>query len=158
MKADKKFKAFNFALGEKDGEVIMNKSSYTPSSSLLQMAESHKTLFPHTREQTQEKIKVRTLDVIAEELDLQKEILIKVDVQGFEDKVIRGGIATFKQARAVLIEASFVELYLGQPLFDDIYQIFIELGFKYKGALHEKLNPKSGEILFEDAIFVRNEK
>jgi len=152
---DSKFQAFNYALGEKSEEITMNKSSYTPSSSLLRMADSHKKLFPHTKDSSPETISVRRLDDVWAQLKPTKEILIKVDTQGYEDKVIAGGITSFKQARVILIEASFVRLYETQPLFDDIYQKIQSFGFSYHGALHQKLNPKTGEVIFEDAIFVR---
>ena len=155
MKADKNFKAFNFALGDKDQNLEMHKSSYTPSSSILDMAETHKTLFPHTKDSKPEQILVKKLDDIATNLNLSKNILIKIDVQGFEDKVITGGIETFKKANVVIIENSFVELYKNQSLFDDIYQKLKILGFVYKGGLQEKLNKKTGQIISEDSLFIR---
>ncbi len=150
-----KFKTFNFALGDKNGEMPINKSAYSPSSSILWMSDVHKELFPHTKEHTQEKIEVKQLDGIIPNLNLEREILIKVDVQGFEDKVIIGGVETFKLAKVVLIENSFVELYEDQPLFDNIYEKLKELGFEYRGSLQQKLNKETGEIISEDSIFVR---
>ena len=85
------------------------------------------------------------------------EILIKVDVQGFEDKVIAGGVETFKKAKVVLIENSFVELYESQPLFDDIYMKLKELGFEYRGALQQKIAKNTGQIISEDSMFIRYE-
>lgn len=155
FKGDSRFKAFNCALGETDSTMTMNKSSYTPSSSLRSMADSHKEFFPHTKDSSTEIIKIRKLDGVFAELNPMKEILIKVDTQGYEDKVIAGGPKAFNQAKVVLIEASFVELYRGQPLFDNIYQKMRSFGFVYEGALHQKIDPKTGKVIFEDAIFVR---
>jgi FkbM family methyltransferase len=155
MKEDSNFKSFNFALGDKNENLEMHKSVYTPSSSILEMAEMHKTLFPHTKENEPEEIKVKRLDEVVKNLDLKKEVLIKIDVQGFEDKVIDGGRETFKKARVVLIENSFVEMYKNQPLFDDIYEKLKSLGFTYKGGLQEKLDKKTGQILFEDSLFTK---
>jgi len=146
-------KAFNFALGDKEGVVEMNKSRYSPSSSLLQMSDAHKTLFPHTKEHSPEKIEVKRLDDI--KLNLKPEILIKVDVQGFEGKVIEGGAETFKKAKVILIENSFVELYQDQPLFDKIYQKLKSLGFEYQSSKEQKINKHTGEVISEDSIFVR---
>ncbi|MEK7063013.1 MAG: FkbM family methyltransferase [Patescibacteria group bacterium] len=152
-----KFGAFNFALGDKEETKEINKSSYTPSSSLLPMTNTHKTLFPHTKKHSQEKIEIKRLDDVAKDLKLEKEILIKVDVQGFEDKVIAGGVETFKKAKVVLIENSFVELYESQPLFDDIYMKLKELGFEYRGALQQKIAKNTGQIISEDSMFIRYE-
>jgi FkbM family methyltransferase len=155
FKNDDKFEAFNFALGDKKEEVVMNKSAYSPSSSLLPMAESHKKLFPHTKEHTPESIEVRKLDDAAQGMDLESEILIKVDVQGFEDKVITGGMETFKRAKGIIIENSFIELYEGQPLFDDIYTKLKSLGFSYLGSAEQKIDKQTGRVVSEDSIFFK---
>lgn len=154
---DPQFRAFNYALGNTNEEIDMHKSAYSPSSSILQMSQVHKDLFPHTKESTSEKIQIRRLDEIAKGLDLEKEILIKVDVQGFEDKVIEGGRETIKKAKIVLIENSFVELYKGQSLFDDIYEKLKSLGFNYRGSLQEKVDQKNGQIISEDSLFVKSQ-
>ena len=77
------FKAFNYALGETEGSMPMNKSFYTPSSSLRDMADSHKELFPHTKESAPETIQIRRLDDVFAELKPQPGILIKADTQGY---------------------------------------------------------------------------
>jgi FkbM family methyltransferase len=152
---DSRFEAFPYALGEKDETVTMHKSSYTPSSSLREMAQAHKDLFPHTKESQPETIRVRRLDDAYAEISPAKPLLIKVDTQGYEDKVIMGGMDAFRNAAAVIIEASYVQLYEGQPLFDDIYSKMKALGFSYRGALHQKIKKETGEVIFEDSIYVR---
>ena len=83
-------------------------------------------------------------------------ILIKIDVQGSEDKVIRGGQKTLRRAKAVIVETSFTELYDGQPLFHDIYEGLRSLGFSYSGSWAPDLkNPLDGSHLQQDSIFVR---
>ncbi len=163
FKEDREFKAFNYALGDQYEKTEINKSAYAPSSSLLKMSDTHKNLFPHTKDHSGEIIEVRRLDEIVKELNLpdgkaglNKNIFIKVDVQGFEDKVINGGIETFKKAKVILLETSFTELYTGQPNFDDIYEKMKLLGFTYKGSLQQKLNKHTGEVISEDSIFILN--
>jgi len=152
---DLKFRAFNVALGETTGFMDMNRSSYTPSSSLLHMADSHKELFPHTKGNTVEQIKIEKLDDVFDRLNPVQKILIKVDTQGYEDKVIAGGLKAFRAAHVIIIETSFIALYKNQPLFDEIYEKLKSFGFTYRGALHQKINNKTGEVIFEDALFVR---
>jgi FkbM family methyltransferase len=149
------FSSFNYALGDTDESVPMNKNAYAPSSSILEMSENHKKLFPHTKESSLEKIVVKRLDDVASSLTLKANVLIKVDVQGFESKIITGGENTFKKAHAVLIENSFTTLYENQPLFNEIYTKLVALGFEYKGALQEKVNPLNGEIISEDSLFLK---
>ncbi|MFM7369285.1 MAG: FkbM family methyltransferase, partial [Sphaerospermopsis kisseleviana] len=80
-------------------------------------------------------------------------ILIKLDVQGYELSVIKGGEKTFKSAKLVIIEVSFYEFYEKQPLFDDIYKYLCNLGFVYRGNLEQFRSRSGDKILFADAIF-----
>lgn len=155
MLTDKNFDSFNFAIGNENTKIKINKSEYTPSSSILEMSENHKKLFPHTTKHEDEEIETKKLDDVVKNLNLEKEILIKIDVQGFEMKVIAGGEKTFKTARAIIIENSFIELYKSQPTFDDIYNRLKNYGFRYNGSLQEKIDTKTGQIISEDSLFVK---
>jgi FkbM family methyltransferase len=155
MQSDMRWKGFNVALGEKKGSARITVSPYSPSSSLMPKSELLNQTFPHTRGGTEETITVETLDEVAQSLPLTQNILVKLDVQGFEDKVIKGGNAVLSKTKVVITEASFFPIYEGQPLFDDIYTLLKSLGFKYHGGLHSKPHPKTGEILFEDSIFIK---
>jgi len=103
-----------------------------------------------------ETIHIARLDDVAKDISIKGKVVIKIDVQGFEDKVIAGGTETFKRASLILIETSFVELYEGQPLFGDIHDQLRALGFSYYGSAAEHRNQKTGELLYQDSIFVRN--
>lgn len=153
MARDKNFVAYNFAIGDINGTKIMNRNAYTPSSSILPMSEAHKILFPHTRDSQPETITIKRLDDVVSSLNLAREIMIKVDVQGYEDRVLTGGQKTFAATKMIIMEISFQTLYEGQPSFDDLYRPIHGLGFVYRGSLGQKINPQSGEIISEDIIF-----
>lgn len=153
------FSAFNFALGDFNGKTPINRSSFSPSSSLLAMSTLHKTAFPATSGNTVETIEVRKLDDLVSEkiVFITPETLIKIDVQGFEDKVIAGGSATLLQSKIVIIETSYVELYEGQPLFNDIYRMLTDLGYIYRGSIDVGgYLPGNALPLYSDSVFVRN--
>lgn len=150
------FRAFNVALGDRAGTGTINRSSYSGSSSLREMAELHKNAFPYTAGQREESIDIETLDNLMRSEKLEADILVKMDAQGFEDKIILGGMATIKRAKIILIETSFQELYKGQPLFGEIYNLLFGMGFKYVGAPDGDLkNPLDGASLQQDSIFIR---
>lgn len=148
-----KVKAFNFALGDKDETVEINVSKHSPSSSLLEMADLHTKVFTGTEFEKKESIIVKTLDGVAPQLGDLGKFIVKMDVQGFEDRVIRGGKETLKKADLILLETSFQELYVGQVLFNGIYDLLNELGFEFRGNLSQALNPKDGSILYADSVF-----
>jgi FkbM family methyltransferase len=157
MDGYKNFKSYNIGLGDELGELEMEESNHNPSSSLLPMGDLHKDAFPFAEGGVKKKVEVRRLDDMQAELNLQYPMLIKVDVQGFEDKVVKGGLEVFSKAKVLVLELSFQELYEGQPFFDDIYKMLIPMGFKFYGSMGLMKHPKTGLPLDADCLFI-NEK
>lgn len=151
------FQGFNLALSDEIGETKIYRNQYSPSSSLLPMGKLHKDTFPYTRRETVELIKVSRLDSIATDLEVNEPILIKIDVQGFENKVISGGINLISRAKLLVVEMSIEPLYDNQPLFNDIYQMLLNLGFWYCGNYDQLHHPDDGRILQVDSIFMKRE-
>ncbi len=151
------FRAFNYALGETDSEMEMHVNDYTASSSLLPMADLHVHAYPYTAKTHLERIRIRRLDTIAGDLNLDGNLLIKIDVQGYEDKVIRGGHTVILQSKVLIVETTFERLYDDQPLFKNIFELLSNMGFRYMGNLSQMRSPLDGGILQADAIFIRQE-
>ena len=144
----------NVALGDKVEECEFHENHFNPSYSLLPMSDLHKMNYPHTARDRVIKVKVARLDDIAVGLDLSRKILIKIDVQRYEHRVIKGGRRTLDQASILVIETSFRPLYVGQALFEDIYRLLHDR-FRYVGSLGGPVLSKlDGEALFQDSIFV----
>jgi FkbM family methyltransferase len=68
-------------------------------------------------------------DIVARE-KLPNADLIKLDVQGFELEVLRGGIQALKHARWVLSEVSFRPFYEGQVLFSELAAFLTQHGYE----------------------------
>jgi FkbM family methyltransferase len=154
----KNFQCFNCALGNENSKRTIYHNEYSDSSSLLLMEQLHKDAFPFTKNAKEEMVDVRRLDDVADSLQLLDNIFIKVDVQGFEDRVIQGGEKTIKRAKFLVVETSFEPLYRGQLLFDGIYSMLKSLGFVFKGCEEFALrNPKDGHLLVCDSVFVRED-
>jgi FkbM family methyltransferase len=149
------FTCYNFALGDKTGRQTIHRSAFSPSSSLLPMDELHKQAFPHTANVSTEEIDIRRLDDIAGGLELCDNILVKIDVQGFEDRVIMGGTRVIERASVLIVETSFEPLYRGQLLFDGIYDMLKAKGFAYGGSEEPVRDPRDGRILQCDSVFLR---
>ena len=150
-----RFRAFNFALGDRSGQAQIYRNDYTPSSSLLPMEELHKRAFPFARHATVQNIEVRRLDDILDELNIVDAVLVKIDVQGYEDKVILGGEKLISRVSVVIIETCFETLYKGQMLFSGIYDLLRERGFVYAGCENTRKSPKDGRILYCDSVFCK---
>ena len=150
-----KFRAFHWALGDSNTTEAIHRNEFAPCSSLLPMTEVHKKAFPHTVHETREIVEVRRLDDVVADLCLQDNILVKIDVQGYEDKVILGGERLIGRAKLIVVEVSFQTLYERQPLFDEIYRALRSKGFAFIGHLNQLSSPLDGTVLQADAIFLR---
>ncbi|MCA9051737.1 MAG: FkbM family methyltransferase [Planctomycetaceae bacterium] len=146
-------RAHHFALGDREETTVIHRSDYTPSSSLLPMDALHREEFPKSASSREEQIQVKRLDDVAALLDLRGPVVAKIDVQGFEDRVIRGGEQTLASAAAVVVELSSYPLYEGQPTFADVHQQLEALGFVFRGTIDQMLSPKDGRILQFDGLF-----
>ena len=149
------FRAVQCALGEQASQREIRRNKYDASSSLLVLTELHKRSFAFAVEENPEVVEVRRLTDAVRELNLRDPLLLKLDVQGFEDKVIMGGEDVVSRAKIIIIEVSFLPLFEGGPLFDDVYKILKARGFTYSGNFEQLLSPEDGRPLQADAIFCR---
>lgn len=139
FEGDARCRAFHFAVGEQRGQVKFWRSRFSKSSSVLPMADVHKLEFPWSSELVPIYTRIAALDV-----------------QGYEDRVIRGGIAILRNVDYILTEVSFRLLYEGQTSFDDLYELLKQLGFSYAGNVDQLLSAADGSVLQADALFVRD--
>lgn len=153
---DARFKLFEMALGDARGEVEMFQNDYSPSSSLLEAAQSHHTAFPHTTRATPIRVPVRTLDDVLGDEKLDDPLLLKLDVQGFEARVLAGGTRVLSRAQLVLVELSLEPLYIGEPLFDEVYRWIVDRGFVLRGIVDQLRRPSDRKPLQVDALFERH--
>jgi FkbM family methyltransferase len=88
---------------------------------------------------------------------------IKVDTQGSELPILRGGAGALSKAVGVKVEVEFFELYRGQPLFADVdkhlraagYQL-IDLRRTYWKRGDYTAYPGRGQLVFGDALYFRD--
>lgn len=149
-----RFHAINCALGDATGDMAFWRSPHTPSSSFLPMTSVHEAAYPESRRSSEVRVRVRPLDEVGRELDFQENLFVKIDVQGYEGPVLRGGQTTLRRAAVVLIETSFVPLYREQLLFADVLGQMGALGFSFFGNMAQYDDPRSGRPLFADSFFI----
>jgi FkbM family methyltransferase len=151
-------RCFKVALGDQEGDVEMHlHKHHTPSSSLLSTTEVCGRLYPQTRAQDMERVRLTTLDQAMANLggEPPSGALLKLDVQGFEDRVLRGASRVLHQCIAVLLEVNIVRLYDEQADFLTLVQLLSEAGFSYAGNLRQRYN-ESGRVIYADTVFMRS--
>jgi FkbM family methyltransferase len=153
QRQDGKARALNLALGNHTGPMAIKQHvDFSPSSSFLKSTPHTTALFPQTTRQQSVQVNMARLDDVAKDLEIEPGILIKMDVQGFEDRVIEGGKAVFSQAIACIIEVSLQPLYEGQPTFKNLLLLMDGLGFEYAGNIQQVYDEK-GRVIFLDVLF-----
>jgi FkbM family methyltransferase len=154
---DRSWIAFNFALGEGDGMAEINVASNSgQSSSFLPMLDSHRQSAPEIRYVTTERISIKTLDgALTGLIGPDERLMLKLDVQGFEEFVLKGATATLPQVRLIECELSVVQLYEGQMLLPQMLAFLDELGFMPIHFSPAFSDPISGHCLQIDGTFAR---
>lgn len=123
-------KIFNHALGDVKGEIEFFQNDYSLASSALEIHKNQTDLFPQTGGVKKIKIKSERLDDIINEMKLDSPVLLKLDVQGYEKKVLSGAVQSMKKIDYLLFETSFTPMYNSEPLFDEMNTFVKELGFE----------------------------
>ena len=144
------------ALGESAGTAMFNEHiKHSPSSSLLSITPELRKLFPQTINQKPVEVRVSTLDLqFPEPNKLEPDVLLKLDVQGYEDRVLRGGAHFLRSVDIVIVECSVVPLYEGQASFISICKEMSTAGLSYTGNLDQTYD-EHGRVIFLDAVFLR---
>lgn len=148
--------AFNVALGRENSRLVFHRNPYSDSSSFRSMMDIHRKQFPFTAGPDEDlDVPVRRLDSYASELDLRPNVLLKIDVQGFEDEVLAGAEQVLRLTHLVQVEVSMIPLYEDSPSFTDVLLWLERRGFSFRGFVGQLTGPLDGEILQGDALFKR---
>ena len=147
-------RCFQLALGEREATLPLNRSAWRNTSSFLDVSDVTRAEFPlAARIDGIELVRVARLDDVVAEYHLPPPDVVKIDAQGYEDRVISGGSRTLAAARVCVIEVSFEPLYESSPLFDDVYVPMRDLGFRL-GGFAGSLAAAHGQVIQADAVFV----
>jgi FkbM family methyltransferase len=152
---DPKWTCVHSALGSTAGKQTINIASNSDSSSLLPMADEHRSAAPQVDYVGEEEISVARLDDVApEHLASATRPFLKIDTQGFEREVLAGGSETLARCVGLQLELSFVALYSGGMLVDEAISFAYDHGFRMVAVAQGFTNP-NGAMLQADGVFVR---
>jgi len=144
------------AVGDVTGEIEIHISANSVSSSALQMLPAHLQSAPDSGFIGTERVPIKRLDDISEViLGESKNAFLKIDTQGYEDRVLDGASAMLSRIAAVHLELSLVPLYKDQVLYREMIERMSVLGFEMWAAWPAFVDAESGRSLQLDATFVR---
>ena len=145
---------FNVAAGSEDTFRDLLVDEFSPASSLLPYEAMTLQEFPFLGQGTPTRVHVRPLDHVLQECAAGTIDMLLMDVQGYEDEVLRGAETTLAACKVVVSELSLQALYRGSSTFDSVYQALAHRGFR----LRYLLNPIEGtsrRVLQIDGVFIR---
>ena len=157
---DKNTYFYNYAIGPNSGEELIHISKKDDSSSLLSIGKLQTELFPGTEELKTSYIKISPLQDLIKKKNIVKPALLKLDVQGFEYDALIGCESFLDMFDNIYCECSYVELYVGQKLANDVEDLLKSFGFhldsSYNISYDNKGNKIQADLLFKRASIIEN--
>jgi FkbM family methyltransferase len=141
------------ALGEVESEDYINVSANSGlSSSILKISKLHLENFPSSRTIFREKVLISTVDHQLSKLDLSPDsVMLKLDVQGFESRVLKGANKSLSKIPLCFLEVSLTPLYENElpllPILNLLHESEHEVIEIFRGV-----KSKNGELLQLDIL------
>ena len=101
-------------------------------------------------------VQVTTIDSLIEENKIKKPDLVKMDIQGFELKALKG-FSQAKDSHIIILEVSFFEFLEGQPLFIEVMNYMDSIGFAVYDIFNFIKRPYDKALGQCDVCFVRKD-
>lgn len=144
------------ALGDSEGSEVLNIAQNLQSSSFREMLPSHSNAAPESVYVDRERVDVYRLDsVFARFTHPDDKVLLKIDTQGYEDKVLEGAKNTISNVQGVQLELSTCSLYENQENYQYFMDILTKHGLSLWGVESVFVDTSTGRLLQFDAIFFR---
>lgn len=161
---DEKIYLNNFALGEKDELKEFYITAKSSNSSFNKIKKNTNWLKKRKKEYLEnsedfvtkkENVKITTIDNYCLDKKIDRIDLIKIDTQGYEDKVLQGCKISFEKekVRAVITEIMFDNVYEKYFSFSDIEKHVLPYNFRMVGIDLSNNNLFSGLVFFADVYY-----
>lgn len=143
------------AVGDFEGDINFQVNADPQNSSILPLGVDRCRAFPDNVVLKEVCVPISRLDSLLDPVNLPKPILLKIDVQGYEEKVVHGASHTLRHTRWVVMEISFARLYEGEAQFLPMIDLMSSHGFRFVKPLNFHLSGNSLDIIEMDALFER---
>ncbi|WP_443640357.1 FkbM family methyltransferase [Candidatus Njordibacter sp. Uisw_039] len=161
-----KSQCFNIALSDIDGTACFYRNSISHTNSLHKVNTDSKDSISIAKaiesgdlsffEGFNHEISVPTvrLDTFTDANNIDVIDLLKIDVQGAECSVLKGGANALKKTKVLILEISFFDYYDIQTNFMDVEQIIYPLGFRLFTISEISNNPMNGRTDWVEVIYI----
>ena len=99
----------------------------------------------------------KSLDTVLNDSNFQMPDFIKLDTQGYELEILKGGTNTLASAKVVLMEVSFIDIYKNGPLVLDVLNFMDKHNFQSYDICSIMRRPLDKAIFQSDLLFVKKD-
>jgi FkbM family methyltransferase len=153
-RTDGNWDAVCVAASDRDGEIALNVTADSRSSSVLERNDRFADRSGWAPKETR-RVPARRLDGLADELlRPQERAYLKLDIQGYERHVLDGAGDALGRFEGIEIELSVTALYEGQPPLAEMLPLLAERGFR-PVCMEPILLDDAGLLMELDGLFAR---
>lgn len=146
------------ALGDSDRPVRLNISAESDMSSVLDFTREMADLLDSSAYVGSEVASQARLEaVFAKHAGPDDRVLLKIDTQGYERRVIEGARGVLKRIALVQLELSIVPVYRDETPWLEMVHLLEGLGYEPVLFLPGYFNRRTARLLSMDGVFARNE-
>ena len=144
------------AIGDLDGEALLEVSVESDMSSILPQSELLRTISPSSAVLRRERVPMARLESAAQPyLAAEDRIFLKIDTQGFEPQVLAGAGSLMARLCGLQLEMSLVPCYEGEVGFRAMLDKLAAAGFEPYLFIPGYFERKLGRQLQLDGVFMR---
>jgi FkbM family methyltransferase len=155
---DPRWSVHSFGLSDEAGTAALN---IPQGASDLSSVSAMTTVGERLAEGTvsaREQVTLRRLDDVVHGITQPGDRLaLKLDVQGHEAAVLRGGQRALERVVLLECEMPLVAMYEGQETFEGLLGMIVAAGFFPVGMCSNYIDPRTGFAMDADAFFVRRD-
>jgi FkbM family methyltransferase len=151
---DQDWECTRLALSDEDGTADITVAGSSDFSSLLAFENASPSGVPGAVPVARESVRTARLDSLSP-LEAADVAMLKLDVQGFEPRVLAGGPEMLPRIALLECELVFEHGYEDQPTFREMVDLIDELGFRPIWVAPGNIDYKTASLTYVDMIFAR---
>lgn len=156
FKSDPMVRMHQVAIGPESGPIPIHVSAADDSSSILPISNLQQLLYPGSLEVRTETVRAGHLTEFVKPEEIIFPALLKLDVQGFELDALAGCEELLERFSHIYAECSFLELYKGQALADEVIDWLARHEFRLAGVYNASYDNKGNAVQCDILFTKRN--
>jgi FkbM family methyltransferase len=156
QRARDRWRVFNYGLADSEGPRWIQRNLSSPGASTMAgVGTVRRDVFGLDEKYREEQVDCHTLDFMTAFIEVERPALLKIDVEGAEMIVLRGGRKTIPNFDTVIVELNGPGCFRSAPSTEEVDAFMRDLSFQMVGSVGELRHPQDDSILQWDAVWVK---